>query len=295
MVHASQSTFRAVLRGACGACLGIVVGLTVSDALQSGAAYAFPEEQWGGLGQRFLWGEHYGLRVLSSLLATAAGAWIAGLVGRRNGFLVGAISAVPTACVWAFLAYARWEGTLTISGTEYEAAASVGQRWAAVLLTVASVPVAGVVGRMGATLGKKAADVFDRHRHALLGLKWYHWLWGLFLVNFMIVQVGWIVAYACRCRWFIPQILLGSDALIYEHKLNVPTLLVIVFLVAILGTLILTVKSLGRVYRVLAGFEVAESSVGRTVLKYGVGVPLLALIFLEALVAAHFGLGRLLQ
>src|SRR5437667_4780113 len=134
MAYSTESPFRAILRGPCGTCLGIVVGLLVSDALQTGAAYAFPEEQARDTWQRFLWGEHYGLRVLSSLVATAAGGSVAGLVARRRGFLVGALAAVPTVFIWSFLAYARWKGTVTIGSTLYDTAASRGHTWAATVL-----------------------------------------------------------------------------------------------------------------------------------------------------------------
>jgi hypothetical protein len=260
------------------------VGILVADALQTGTAYAFPEENALDTWQRFLWGEHYGLRVMSSLLATAAGSWIAGLVARRKGFTIGCVSALPTACVWAFLAYARWKGTLIIGDAEYDSAASVGQMWGAILLAVVSLPVAGIVGGMGSNLGRSAAGTFDGHRHAFLGISWYHCLWSFFFLNIVVIQTGWSVAYASR--WFVPQVLVGGI---------VPRILASFFFVAMFATLTLTAKGLARAYRTLAGFEAAESSVARTVLGYGVGLPVLAFLLQEVLGASHFGLAHLLR
>jgi hypothetical protein len=284
MAYPSQSQFRAILRGTCGVFLGIVVGLLVSDALQTGAGYAFPEEQARDTWQRFVWGEHYGLRVLSSLVATAAGCWVAGLVARSRGFVIGALAALPTACIWGFLAYARWKGTVTIGGTLYDTAVSSGHKWGATLLALATIPVAAVAGRIGSDLSGSAADAFDRRRHALLGVSWYHWLWGVLLVNAILVQTGWIVAYALR--WFAPQVLVGGV---------IAGSLASVFLMGILATLGITANGLVHAYRVLAGFEPAERGVTRSVLKYGVGLPVLAIALQEALVASHFGLARLLR
>lgn len=284
VAYASESHFRTILRGTCAALLGVVVGLLVSDALQSGMAYAFPEEQARDTWQRFLWGEHYGLRVLSSFLATAMGGWVAGLVARRNGFVVGNLSALPTACMWGFLAYARWKGTVTMGGTLYDTAVSSGHKWAATILALATFPIAGVAGGVGSELGGRVAGAFDRRRHTLLGVSWYHWLWGVFLVNVIIVESGWIVAYAFR--WFIPQVLVGS---VITRALGG------FFLMGMLATLGVTANGLSRAYRVLAGFEPAESGVARSVIKYGVGLPALAVVIQEALVASHFGLARLLR
>ena len=87
---------------------GAVAGVLLVNSMQVGVAFGLSEDQreWDIL----KWGDHWMWRGAATMAATTAAAFIAGMIARRRGRLIGALSAVPVRWYWALVAYAGWIG-----------------------------------------------------------------------------------------------------------------------------------------------------------------------------------------
>ena len=78
---------------------GILAGGLLSSAISAGLKFRFPYEfasyDWGIL----IWGEHWFLRALVSLICVAWAGFMAGLVGRDKGRILAIFAVLPS---WIF-------------------------------------------------------------------------------------------------------------------------------------------------------------------------------------------------
>ncbi len=252
---------------------GIIATLLTSGAFQAGAQFSFRQVEAVETWRLLLWGEHYVLVVLASLLSTALGAYIAGLVARRKGGMVGVILAIPKTLAWGFLLY------LSISSGRQ---VSLGNKIAATLLTLLSIPCACIAAPVGAQAGQSLANHFDGRPYTLLGIKWYHYLWIPFALNIILVQTASVLIYTSG--WVVISWTEGPFSIIPG-----------IFLLGIYATLVLTANGVRKAYRILAGLDYIPSVKARAlnVLKFGCGWPLLAGAIQSGIALLHWGLAKL--
>ena len=133
---------------------GAVAGVLLVNSMQVGVALGLAESlrEWDVL----MWGDHWMWRGVASVAATTAAAFIAGMIARRRGQLIGALSAVPGALYWALVAYAGWVGHIPATSTTTDV--PLGYRIVAILLALGTVPCGAAFGREGARVG----SVVDR-------------------------------------------------------------------------------------------------------------------------------------
>jgi hypothetical protein len=260
---------------------GLLVGCLLIGSLQVGVGWALESHNptdW----DLTKWGDHWVWRALASLVATAAGAFIAGMIARRRGSGVAIACTLPTAAYWALIAWIGWSGRFPFSGTETYL--PLGYRIVATILCLASLPLAWAVGYQGAAFGRANAEHFDARRGTLLGVRWYHFLWLPFLIHVMVMTVAF--GSVSGLQWLVIAVRNGLSFLAI-----VPTL----FYVAMLMTLQLLGTGAWRTYEALAGFASDEGKpVWRRVIKYGFGYTVLTILAQSAVTLLHYGLSSLL-
>lgn len=278
-----------------GALLGLGLAIYVSQAFHAGLSFCFAagkggEGDWGA----FFWNGHWGWRIVTSLVATSAGATVAALIGRRRGEAIGGVVGLLPSLVWAIVAYLsltdqvmtndfQWD---LLDGTALLAHEQLGNRVAAVILAVGSVTCGFVAGKAVTPISLRLARHFDARRHSLLGIKWYHFLWipvpgyfslmalaysGPFLVDFLVKNWTWGLS---------PMVL-------------IPT----IFLVAWYWSASLVATGMGKGYLLMAGLS--EPSRGwphtKGILKAGCGLPFLGVVLQVVLVALQTWIASLLK
>lgn len=267
----------------CGAVAsGVIWGYVLVESVKTGVALAVDGRQPEGPAIVF-WQEHWVWRTLASLAATGAAAFVAGMVARRRGVLVGILSGLPTAAYWGFVAYVGWTGdTLGLGDAED---LSLGYRIIAIVLALASVPCSVACAKEGTAYGHANAEHFDSRRGTFLGIRWYQFLWLPVLLHLMILTAAFGAVHGSL--WLIAA---------WKTGLSVFSIVPALFYLGMLGTLQLLATGAWRSYEVLAGFEECSATlaVGR-VLKFGFGYLIAAGIAQAAIVAVQVGLAALLQ
>jgi hypothetical protein len=280
-VEPHQDRHAGVLRGAAGVVSGVVAGVLLVLSMQVGVAFGLGEDarEWDDVLE---WGDHWMWRGVASLAATSAAAFIAGMIARRRGRLIGALSAIPGALYWALVAYVGWGGTFP--GSIAVDSIALGYRIVAILLVVASVPTAAAIGREGAAYGRANAVHFDDRRGTLLGIKWIHFIWLPVLIHFMVVTAVFGSVYGFS--WLTTA---------WKSGMSLLALLPTVFLIAIYTVLQWLGNGALQTYLALAGFKDGSGlSTFRRVMKYGVGYTLATALALVVIGALHLGLSALL-
>jgi hypothetical protein len=273
-----QKRIRSFLRPIFAVTCGIIAGVLVINSLQHGFQYRYEKEYSFDLWGPFVWGDHWFLRTLASLASTYLSSYIAGMIARKNGEIVGALSSAPTAMLWAIFSYLNWVGEFEISGRSYESELSLMYKVAAAFISLAS-GVCGIhAGVAGANMGIQLGTHFDTRRFSLLGVKWYHYFWTYFPIHFVLAQTAWILLYAgdwFKASWSAGDSLIGI----------IPSL----FLMAIYGTLYLTVQGFWKAYLILSGIEHISKLKDRikSVSKFGCGWPLLAILAQSGIAVLH--------
>ena len=259
---------------------GAVAGVLLVNSMQVGVAFALGEDQreWDVL----KWGDHWMWRGIASVAATSAAAFIAGMIARRRGRLIGALSAVPSAIYWALIAYAGWVGH--IPGTTAATDVPLGYRIVAALLALSTVPCGAAFGREGAAYGHANARHFDARRGTLLGIRWYHFLWLPLLIHMMLMTAAFGCVYGFQ--WLTA---------VWSSGMSMFAIVPVIFLMAMLATLqVLGNGALGA-YQALAGFDDGSgASTFRRVMKFGFGYTVATALAQSAISLVHFGLGVLL-
>ena len=168
---------------------------------------------------------------------------------------------------------------------QFEVDISIGNKLAASLLVLTIIPFACYGGLAGEEAGKMFGEHFDSRNYTLLGIKWYHYLWLPIVIQLLLVQTAWACLYAFE--WFRNTWRAGMSLLSI-----VPSL----FAFAILWTISITFDGVIRAYKILSGVEKVPLGRSRAfqVLKYGLGLPLLAAALQAGISLLHYGLAKLL-
>lgn len=102
--------------------------------------------------------------------ATAAAAFLAGIIARRRGALIGQLSMLPSRAWWAFLCYIGWFHRSPFSQDPMRQV-PLGYRLTFTLLSIVSLPIASWAGSWGGRYGEANGEHYDARRKALLGIR----------------------------------------------------------------------------------------------------------------------------
>jgi hypothetical protein len=280
-VLASQrDRYAAIVRGTGAVISGLIAGVLLVSSIQVGVAFALGEDQleWNTLE----WNDHWMWRGAASLAATSAAAFIAGMIARRRGQLIASLSVAPSVLYWSVVAYAGFVGHIPgIAAVDVP----VGYRIVAVLLAVASLPLAAAYGREGAAYGHANARHFDSRRGALLGIRWYQFLWLPILIHLMVTTAAFGGVYGFQ--WLTAA---------WKTSMSLFGIVPVFFLIAMLATLQLLGNGALGTYQALAGFDDRSgTSTFRRVLKFGLGYTVLTALAQSGITLGHYGLATLLR
>ncbi len=271
---------------------GVIAGMLLSMAIDSGLQYRFPDEfknkEWGV----FIWGEHWFLRVVASVISAAWAGFIAGVVARDRGKLLGIAAIFPSWSLWLIVAYTAFTGHVPFLN-DYDAPyISLGNKIAIVTLLFVIGPVAWLTGQEGEIVGQQYASHFDSRPRSLLGLKWYHHIWLPLILYPIIMQSAYVGFYFLT--WF--KILWKTHANAGVFSI-LPSLIPTIFTFALLGTLFIMWNGLRSAYFILAGLNPISSISVRTkqVAKYLLGYPIIAVILQSIIEYIHFFLAKWLN
>lgn len=267
---------------------GVLAGVLIPGALQVGFSYAFPDERGLEAWTLLLWGEHWALRVIGSWAGTLGAAFLAGMVARRRGSLLASLAAVPSLLCWLVVAVVGWYGRLPFLNSAPEIHISIGNKLAASVLVLTTIPLAAFGGGAGQLLGQQLALLFDSRRWTLLGIKWFHYLWLPFMIQLALAQASWATLYTGEWlkTWWKTTI---------ANPFSMGSIVPLAFTFMMWGTLALMGNGMHRAYRALAGLEPQLSVGSRTgvVLKRGFGFLILAAILQFGINVLHLGLAKL--
>lgn len=262
---------------------GLTAGIMLLNSMQVGFGFTVSAEMdsWTWM----IWGEHWAVRGLASVAASFLAGCIAGAVARSRGRLLAAVSAVPSALLWTYFAFAGWSGTPPfLEG--YDIDMSLGNSVMSTVLALITVPIAAAGGEWGETFGEANSEHFDGRRGTLLGVRWYQYLWIPFVLHLVIAQTFWAVLYG------LPWVMLlwrASERFLYM----IPFL----FMMGIWGTLVLVWLGVSKAYFALTALEEYESRsrIALAAIKYGLGFPALGAGLQAGIVLLHLGLIRLIS
>lgn len=163
-----------------GVLFGILIGFVITDGIQRGALFVFPQEK-GDWAPGF-WGSHHILRVIASIIGTFFGGYVAGCIGKFRGGLCGFLSALPTLIFWLFI------GGFALK--EFESFELTLGHWAVIIILIVASPIIGLhSGKLGALIRLENPEVFESRKNIILGIKWYHWVWLIFVIGWIGVFV----------------------------------------------------------------------------------------------------------
>lgn len=265
------SSFREFLRPIFAVLVGLLGGYFLADSFRTGAGSGFsiesPDSVWGP--HMFFWGSHYVMRGFASIISVGWGAFLGGVVARRNGAIVAVLANLPATLLW---------GTAGIFGI-------LGRRMDSFDISLSNTMLAWILfaiipvisfkfGSLGALQGIEYADHFDSRPRSLFGIKWGHYFWIAPLVTAIANQTTWAFIYMIQILGFnlVSTILYGI----------------------LFSSIILTVTGLTQAYRVLSGLDVVDGGMGRAVLRYAIGYPVLAMIIQTGVWGLHYGFSKLM-
>ena len=278
-----------IARGTGAVIFGIIVGALLPAAFHVGISYHFPDEKeaqtWGLL----LWAEHWAVRVVASSAGTVVAGFIVGLVARHKGGILSALAAVPTVIGWLAIAVIGWTEQVPFLSETRAVDISIGNKLAASLLVLTTIPFAFWSGSQGEETGKAFGKHFDSRRGTLLGIKWFHFMWIPLLVYIAMVQTSFVALYGFE--WM--KALWRADVSFISFTSIVPT----VFTVMVWGTLYILWFGMFKSYMALSGMGEIPSSGARAiaVLKYGIGALILSAALQAGIAYLHYGLAKLLS
>ena len=115
------------------------------------------------------WGDTFFLRIVASLIGTAAGAFVIGTFLKTKAKLVAIIATLPTVLFWIL--------TLILSITIWKQDLFENIK-AMLLLPSILIILSPVVAYFSAVCGQEYFDEFQKPK-SILNIKWFHWLWIL--------------------------------------------------------------------------------------------------------------------
>ena len=244
---------------------GAISGFFLHLACGAGIQYHFLEDMDKGILEGLLWGEHWFVRTLVVVLCCFWAGFIAGLIGRHKGSLIGSISIAPCIISWLLLFYISLTGHVPILNTHIHI--SIGNNIAMLLAILLAIPMGSYGGKVGEEESYDLACHFDSRPNTLLGIKWYHYLWIPFVLHPIVMQASYIGLYFL----FLYKELFRSGFMLS---------ITFIFVMLIYGTLYLMGIGLWKAYRALAGLEeyTSKGAIAVNVMKYAIGLQIVAVI-----------------
>lgn len=265
------------IRGAGSILVGFLAGVLLRNSLEAGVGLALegPDRpEWNVL----TWGRHWAWRAAASVTATAIAGFLAGMVARQRGTLYGSLAAIPAALYWAAVAWIGFNGHVPF--TKIEADVPIGYRIVAVILGLATIPVASAAGSAGAPYGRANAEHFDSRRATLLGIRWYHYLWLPIPIHLTVLSASYAAVYGFH--WITAA---------WKGGMSLWAIIPTLFAIALFWTIQLLAIGSFRGYEALAGFEGdGDIPAWKRVMKFGFGYLLLAVIAQFGITMIHWGL-----
>lgn len=266
---------------------GIVAGYLLSSSMTAGLRFRFPDEfaanEWGVL----LWGEHWFIRFLVSSICAAWAGFIAGLIGRDKGKLLGILAVTPGWLIWVIAIHVSLTGHLPfIESALIYSYASLGNKISMATIILAMFPIAWVAGQYGEMLGQENAKHFDSRCHTLLGIKWYHYFWLSIVIHLIVMQGSYVGLYFLE--WL--KVLWKTDFIFSFFAYIIPG----IFTVMLYGTLYIMWLGISKTYLILAGFENVslDESTTLKILKYALGFPIMATILQSIIQFIHYSIAK---
>lgn len=264
---------------------GVIAGALLSMAIGAGLLHRFPDEfkltTWG-----VLWGEHWFLRALASIICSAWAGFITGIIAREKGKILAVVAVLPSWIFWVIAEYTALTGHLPLFNTG-DFFISLGNKISMGFIILAIFPVAWHSGAQGEIIGQEYSAFFDSRKHTLLGIKWYHYTWLPIVLYLIVLQGSFAGLYFLtwlKALWKTGFSLLGSI---------IPT----IFTLMIYGTLYLMAIGVQKTYLILAGFE-EFSSKGRAavkVIQYAIGFQIIAGILQSVIEYIHYLIAKWLS
>ena len=266
---------------------GVLAGALLSSSMSAGLYYRFPDEfstnAWGV----FIWGEHWFIRAIVSVICAFWAGFISGLISRKNGCYTGIVAVAPSWMLWVGMAYIALTGNIPFfqRGVN-EVYLSLGNKLSIGFILLALFPAAWLGGKHGELYGQNYSEHFDSRPRSLLGIKWYHYLWIPIILFLVLKQGAYVGLYFLV--WLKALWKTGMSFKIFSYIIPA------IFTIALYGTLYLMGQGIINSYRILAGFEVVDSSrkAFMLILKYAIGYQVLAAILQAIIQAIHFFLGK---
>ncbi len=245
---------------------GIIAGVLLISAIDRGAYLYFVEEnkEWNS----FTW-DNWFIRTLASIIASSWGAFIAGLISRTKGKLVGVLSAIPSFAFWLYYFYGQLNGEINIGNVLIEIETDTLSKIMAIVLALINIIAGFIAGNFGNEISKKHMKFFDERKHSILGVKWYHYIWTPFIIYFILIQGFFVSFYVLEKIYFLFQLPKYSLAGI------IPNILASLASISIY----VSYKALTNSYKILSGSEYCHTN-GEKVKKligYLIGFPILSL------------------
>lgn len=279
---ARRDRYVGVVRGAGAVIAGVGAGFLLLSSLEVGIGWAL-EGHYPGDWNLTEWGNHWVWRAVASVTATYLAGFLVGIIARKHGKSLAVIAALPSALFWLFIAYTAWTQEIPFGGAVKQI--PLGYRIIATVLVLATLPIAATGGELGTPYGRANAEHFDSRRGALLGVRWYHFLWIPFLAHLMVLTGAFGAAYGSQ--WLVAAWKSGMSFFSV-----VPTFCY----VGIVMTLVWLGTGAMKTYEALAGFEGDDKlPVWKSVMKYGFGYTVAVAIAQTAIVLAYYGVGIVLQ
>lgn len=264
---------------------GVIAGALLSMAIGAGLQHRFPDEfksaTWG-----VLWGEHWFLRALASLISSALVGFITGVIGREKGKTLAIIAVLPSWVLWVIVEYTALTGHFPLFTID-DIYVSLGNKISMGFIILTMFPVAWYSGAQGEIIGQKYSTFFDSRKHTLLGIKWYHYTWLPFVLYFIVLQGSFAGLYFLtwlKALWKSGFSFLGS-------------IIPAIFTFMIYGTLYLMAIGVQKTYLILAGFEEVTSKgrVAVKVIQYAIGFQIIAGILQIVIEYIHYLIAKWLS
>jgi len=267
----------------CGIICGFLGGTLLLLSISAGVHFRFPNEMsqqtWGVM----LWGEHWFIRTIVSVICTAWGGFLAGIISRNYPKISAIISAMPSWLAWVVLAVFSFTGISIYQQIDpYSSYVSIGNKIFIVINILCIFPVAWYSGQVGGHQASFVGDHFDSRPHTLLGIKWYHYLWIPIIFYLISMQASYVGLY-----------FIGWLKVLYKSSSDFSMLTVIVpgiFTAALWATLYIMWLGLSKAYYILAGYT---ENLGRgrsflLVLKYVIIYQVVAVACQTGIEYVHF-------
>ena len=274
---------RGLARLALSVLVGIGAGVLLIDAIAIRAGLVFGEGYNTGWNLT-RWGDHWAWRTIGSMVATYAASFLAGMIARRRGTVIGVLASLPSALYWLLLALGGWIGHILLYQT-LGVEAPLGYRISFTVLAALTVPIGVTAGSLGAAFGAANAEHFDSRRRSFLGVRWFHFLWAPIVIQVLVVQASAAGIYGFG--WFGAVFRVGIFSL--------AALIPFFFYSALVYAIGWSFTGAWRAYEALAGFGTADvRPVWKRVLLYGIAWPLGVAVVELVIGLAQYRLAKLL-